>query len=989
MDFDPLPQQRLAIEAPLGPVLVIAGPGAGKTFCLIARINHLIGTFGIAPERICAVTFTNRAAEEIAVRLKHTLGERAEGITRGTIHALCLSLLREHAEAAGVRKGFGVADEQYQKVILGRLHVPLEQRGSLLNRFSRHRVQDYELTDADARVYREYAAWLAHRNMLDFDDLVVKAEALLRTHGSVADAIAARWDYLLVDEFQDVNPVQYDLLKRLAAPHGNFFAVGDDEQSIFTWTGADPYVLVRFGRDYGIDRPIVLDKNCRCSRQIFETARRVLAQNPQLFEKQLRAEQESPHEVMAFSFRDEAEEASWLLEDLAGDRAASGLGWGDDAVLYRKHKLGEYLEGRLLRAGIPCRLARGRALVEDEVIKYVIAALRIVRDPSDPVALEAFARCVLSAHFLQEVLASPPFPLSANAERGDAGDFLGAVRALAERRPREDPDTKKLWRLVYGVENLHALPRAHGTVAAVVEEILSQSIGPYRNALEERHDELTDPVDLAEAVRLAARLESAIAGERDIVIEPQDGLEIALRGMLAAAGVRHVPSGAEGDVVLRAADGGEHGLALTVFKALQLVHAKGLETAFENYVTFDFETTDTDVATCGVVEIGAARVVKGEIVDRFHTLVNPYQPISPGATKVHGYTDADVAPAPHFSALWPQFRAFVGEDVLIAHNGHRFDVPVLRRLAAGLDGVDSIVFYDTLPLVRSLSQDSAKLEDVALRFGIDGGRAHHALDDAITLAHVYRELEKRRVIRARKAVLVNLLDYLGLALALDQGERSPEQEVLFKLAKFYTLGRYSDALAFYEVERERSGAGPPVDEIIQRLGGRALMTRLRAEPDPAQRYPAAVARLRALMDESSPPDPLSRSHGPHPLSPSPFGRGGTLADGIDRLLERVALSTSDGIEVAPDRVNLLTLHSTKGLEFSRVYIVGVEDYQIPGYRETTEHRQAEIQEARRLLYVGMTRARDRLILTRVEKRFGMEAGGSAFLEEMGLGVETV
>src|SRR5213082_2195105 len=177
------------------------------------------------------------------------------------------------------------------------------------------------------------------------------------------------------------------------------------------------------------------------------------------------------------------------------------------------------------------------------------------------------------------------------------------------------------------------------------------------------------------------------------------------------------------------------------------------------------------------------------------------------------------------------------------------------------------------------------------------------------------------------------------------------------------------------MERERSGGGPAptVDELIRRLGGRALMTRLRAEPDPAQRYPAAVARLRALMDEPSPPDPLS-----------PTGRGGTLGESIDRLLERVALSTSEGIEVAPDRVNLLTLHSTKGLEFSRVYIVGVEDYQIPGYRESTEKRQAEIQEARRLLYVGMTRARQRLVLTRVERRFGMEAGGSTFLEEMEL-----
>jgi len=971
MALDPLPRQRLAIEAPPGPVLVIAGPGAGKTFCLIARINHLVGTLGVAPERICAVTFTNRAAEEIALRLKHTLRDRGDAITRGTIHALCLALLREHAEAAGLRPGFGVADEQYQKVILGRLHVPLEQRGALLNRFSRHRAQDYRLTPEDARLYREYAVWLAHRNMLDFDDLVAKAEQLLRTRSDIADTIAARWDHLLVDEFQDVNAVQYDLLRRLAAPHDNLFAVGDDEQSIFAWAGADPYVLVRFGRDYGIERPIILDKNRRCSRQIFETARRVLAQNPQLFEKQLSAEQESPYEVGAFAFRDEAEEAAWLLEDLRSDRAASGLGWGAYAVLYRRHKLGEYLEGRLLRAGIPCRLARGRSLVEDDVIKYVIAALRIVRDPADQVAIEAFARCVLAAHFFQEV----------QGAIGRADDLLAAVRTLARRRPQQDPDTKKLWRLVYQVENLRALPRSHRALPPLVDEILSQSVGPYRNTLEERHDELTDPADIPEAVALAARLDAAIAAEQDIVIEPQGGLEIAMRGMLIAAGVRNVPSQVSGPLKPRGTapglthpgetlvkgDGGEHGLALTLFKALQLLHAKDLETVLERYVTFDFETTDNDVTTCGVVEIGAARVVKGEIVDRFHTLVQPYQPISSRASAIHGYTDHDVRDAPSFAQVWPEFRAFVGDDVLIAHNGQHFDIPVLRRLAAGLAGMDSLAFYDTLPLARSLSRDSAKLEDLALRFGIDAGRAHHALDDAITLARVYRELERRRGIRARKAVLVNLLDYLGLALVLEQGAASAERDLLLKLAKFHTLGRYSDALEFYQMERERTGTtAPSVDEVIERLGGRALMTRLRAEPDAAQRYPAAVARLRALIEGDG---------------------SATLSDSIDRLLERVALSTSEGVEVAPDRVNLLTLHSTKGLEFSRVYIVGVEDYQIPGYRESTEKRQAEIEEARRLLYVGMTRARERLVLTRVERRSGMEAGGSTFLEEMGLEVQ--
>jgi DNA helicase-2/ATP-dependent DNA helicase PcrA len=191
--------------------------------------------------------------------------------------------------------------------------------------------------------------------------------------------------------------------------------------------------------------------------------------------------------------------------------------------------------------------------------------------------------------------------------------------------------------------------------------------------------------------------------------------------------------------------------------------------------------------------------------------------------------------------------------------------------------------------------------------------------------------------------------------------------MLFERARFYTLGRYSDALEFYATELASTRAtAPSLEDVIERLGGRALMARLAAEPDPAQRFPAALARLRALMD----------------------GEASSLQEGIDRLLDRVALSTSEGVAAAADRVNLLTLHSTKGLEFSRVYIVGVEDYELPGYWAAKEHVTDEIEEARRLLYVGMTRARDRLILTRVERRFGKDAGGSGFLEEMALAPAT-
>src|SRR5438046_4528835 len=209
-------------------------------------------------------------------------------------------------------------------------------------------------------------------------------------------------------------------------------------------------------------------------------------------------------------------------------------------------------------------------------------------------------------------MASPPFPLSANAERGDAGDFLVAVRALARRRPARDPDTKELGRLVYQGENLRALSRSHRALLPLVDEILSQGVGPYRNALEERHEELSDPADNPEAVQLFERLEAAIAAERDIVIEPQGGLEIAVRGMLIAAGLRHVPTSTTSRTSPTSIAS-----PLTLFKALQLLHAKELDTALERYVTFDLETTDKDVEVCGVVEVGAVRVVKGEIVERF------------------------------------------------------------------------------------------------------------------------------------------------------------------------------------------------------------------------------------------------------------------------------------------------------------------------------------------------------------------------------------
>ena len=950
----PTPAQLRAIEAPLGPILVVAGPGAGKTFCLIERIAHLIGTMRLDPRRICAVTFTNKAAEEIASRLRREIGPEADEVTRGTLHALCLGLLREHGALMGLRRGFGVADEDYQCRVLRRLRIPPEGHPRLLRLFGRHQLEHLPLDPHQQETFDRYRQALRSRNLLDYNDLIALAGDLLRGHPEAAADIRRRWDAVLVDEFQDLSLAQYEVITGLSAGHRHCFAVGDDEQSIYCWAGADPRILERFGTDFGVTEPVVLERNRRCSRQIFEAARRVIALNPALFEKRLEADRESEHSVVSYAFADEVAEATWLLEDLWRDREATNLEWGEYALLYRAHVTGQYLETRCIEAGIPCRLAQGQSVRDDELIGFVVSSLRVIRSPDDPLAIEAFADRVLPRPLIEQVRA-----------RYRDRDLVSALRAFG-RAARGDADGRKAWRFVFHVENLAALGRAHDSLGTLVDELLSQRIGKYRNPLEERAGELSDPAEFPGAGILAERIRATASRGGAIWVEPDRGVEIATVRLLQGAlggdvrrlfpGDRPLP----GDLVLPA--GAFRPLVL--FKALQLHHCREMADPFQDYVAFDLETTDKEIADCGIVEIAAVRVRGRVVVEQFGQLVRPNRPIMRKATDVHGWRDADVCNQPPFDQIWPAFRAFVGNDILVAHNGQHFDMPVLRRLAAGLPGMEDLVFYDTLPLARSLLDESAKLEDLAHRFGVDVGRSHHALDDAAALAGVMRHLGALKLARARRSALVQLLGWLGLALALDDpAEPTAEERLLREICLPATVGRYGDCLQVYAEECEAAGA-PPVDELIERLGGARLIERIRTQRPVGERYPTSVARLSALVAASAAP---------------------TLSESIDLLLGRIALSRSDDSETDEHRINLLTLHSTKGLEFSRVYVVGAEDAALPGFHALNENREQEIQEARRLLYVGMTRAKDRLVLTRAERRAGRPTGGEMFLREAGLG----
>jgi len=790
-------RQREAIEAELGPVLVLAGPGAGKTFCLIERIRFLIERRKFDPARICAVTFTNKAAEEIAERLRQALGDRAL-VRRGTLHALCADILREEGEWVGVRAGFGIADEDYQREVLRRLRVWEKRRRPLLGRFGLHRTRGAGLVPDELKLFARYRAFLEHRNLLDFDDLVVRTAELLDQHPEVADRLAGRWDYVLVDEFQDLNPRQYAVVKQLAERHRNLFAVGDDEQSVYSWAGADPRVLRDFANDFGIRRPVMLDENRRTTRQIFETARRLLQHNPPLFEeKVLRAERESEYPIGVLEFRDEAEEARWLLADLVSDQGESGQPWGEYAVLYRTHEMGDNLEAELIGAGIPCRLAAGRALGDDPVVRYLVAAIRVIAAPDDPIRMEAFVKEVLPETLWAGIRSE------AEQKRLEPLDWM---RTVARRLGRENEDAKKLRRADCEMQNLSGLGSRHESLSSLVEELLSHRVGTYRTVLEDRHEELSDPALDPAVVKLAGRLEAAIEGRRRVRLPRLGGLEIALTGMLGRAGI--AVNGGDDDILIEAGDGGASGLALGLFKALQLVHTRPLRDAFRDFVAVDIETSAFDREVCEIVQLGAARVRDGEIVAEYQQLVRPRAPITPESQKVHEITNEEVADQPRLEEVWAAFLEFCGSDILIAHNGNDFDFPILVREAGRCGGAGpGWATYDSLPLARSLHPGSRRLGDLAQAFGIEIPRKHRAPDDARALAQVFPRLQAEKLARARKTALSHLLDYLGLALVLSEPEALPEEaRGLLDIAKAFALGRYSDCLEYYRRERARLGA---------------------------------------------------------------------------------------------------------------------------------------------------------------------------------------
>jgi len=402
------PQQQAAVRHPGGPLLVLAGAGSGKTRVLTARIAYLIQERGVAPQKIFAVTFTNRAAGEMRSRVAALLGADPKGLWIGTFHSLSARLLRREAAHLGFGPNFTIYDQDDSESFIKRL---LEQRGlspkanppraihavisSAKNRMllaeELGAQAESPLERVAAEIYAQLGPALRQANAMDFDDLLLHPLALFREHPERLAYWQQRFQHVLVDEFQDTNAAQYRLVKLLAAGHTNFCVVGDDDQAIYGWRGADVRHMLSFQQDFPDATLIKLEQNYRSTQVILDAANGVIAENARRLGKTLFTATQGGEPVTLLTAADERDEAEWLAAELARRAAEADVPYEGMAILYRTNAQSRPLEEAFRFRGIPYRLVGAVSFYERREVKDVLAYLRLIANPADD---EAFVRVV-------------------------------------------------------------------------------------------------------------------------------------------------------------------------------------------------------------------------------------------------------------------------------------------------------------------------------------------------------------------------------------------------------------------------------------------------------------------------------------------------------------------------------------------------------------------------------------------------------------------
>lgn len=400
------PPQRAAVLATEGPVLMLAGAGTGKTAALTARLAHLVATRRAYPSQILCVTFTNKAAREMRERVAHHLGPGAEGIPwLGTFHSICAKMLRRHAELVGLQSNYTIIDTDDQIRLLKQLinqadldekRWPAKQLAGLIDRWKNRGLNpnDLDATENEAyangrgaALYGRYQARLKELNACDFGDLMLHMLNILRGHHDILADYQRRFRYIMVDEYQDTNAVQYLWLRLLAQEHKNICVVGDDDQSIYSWRGAEVANILRFEKDFPGTQVIRLEQNYRSTPHILGAAAGLIRANSQRHDKTLWTEVNGGDKVKVIGVWDAPEEARRVGEEIEGlEREGAAL--NKIAILVRAQYQTREFEDRFIQIGINYRIIGGFRFYERAEIRDALAYLRVIAQPQDDLAFE-------------------------------------------------------------------------------------------------------------------------------------------------------------------------------------------------------------------------------------------------------------------------------------------------------------------------------------------------------------------------------------------------------------------------------------------------------------------------------------------------------------------------------------------------------------------------------------------------------------------------
>ncbi len=1016
-----------------GAMLVVAGPGTGKTKVITHRIAHLIRNHQIAPQQIFAVTFTNKAAQEMLNRIKELLGTtQGLEVRIHTFHAFCVRLLREHAEQIGLGVNFVIFSQETQDEVLieclrelrqNRIAYPPWMLRNIIGTY-KMRLED-PTADQDeiwlgdgtviddpvqvqdiADLLKAYQTKLASHNALDFDDLISKSVEVLEQVPDVRAKYHNDIRFILVDEYQDINAAQYTLLKLLSrAPQHNMMVVADGDQSIYSWRGSSPQYIEQFKEDFN---PVVveLEEHYRCSEKILRAAGAVIAKNTRQKESVLKTHKDAGNTLYHYTLDTPDAEANHiitLIRKLVEGRYCS---YGDIAVFYRTHQLAETLVDWLHQERIGFqRIGRVNSFHEEHA-QRILSYLNSIQ-------WELPRDIEMAVNFPQRLIDDLTLVRLKWLAQQKGITLIGLLRKIEDYPNDVGPLTRwNVRQFFQQLDNFHEGiegEKIH-TIVNKLFNLLAHRRSPYQS--EDVH-EIENQPEIPGLRAATDILYSAINREDPIYLMASYGvdsycaahiirntlaryLDLSIYIDLLPPGSPLNPTTVESGVNIRIGDFGDlperedttiligsavnadanvlqlnqsrltQSRSVTALKLCQRLLSNFERPNCADMIVYDLETIDNNPKSAEIIEVGANRLSAiGSELERYYQLVKPTGRIPQSSMRIHGIDNETVANEPGIETVLPQFLSFIQDRILIGHNIAEFDNLVLERdLGRYLKRGLSNPYYDTLATAQRLyPRESYNLEALASKFDIKHDTMHRAIEDVYVTRRVFDELIKEDLRRREVRSLPELLPLVGIGILAAQESRQDlgiEEGTEGGIQTFYqAAARYvrthRPALDWIDVDLQ-----PTEQQSVQDFIKTLTQTQIEESPEDRDWEARRARFMNGVL---------------HFETTSVERR---LTDFLDY---QKLINSADEMEIEADKITLMTLHAAKGTEFPVVIIMGLEDGTFPIRRKGQPL--SELEEERRLFYVGMTRAQERLYLTSVIRRKDdYERGSSMFLREI-------